>query len=150
MVRLQDDRNGYDAGGEREPRGNGAGPSLDEPAADRLAFLSTQVEETVGLALELLRLRAARLRLRAKRRLFLVLGLVVFSFAALVASFAAVRLVASGLAAGLGELSGRPWLGELGAGVVLLASTALALAAARALAARKVLREFRERRDDAP
>lgn len=149
MVRLHDEHERTDDRGGREPLGNGSGPSLEEPGPDRLASLSVHLEETVDLAMHLLRLRAARMRLRAQRRVVAVLAFTLFFVVAALASFRGLWLVARGLATGLGELLGRPWLGELLAGVALLGATALGLLVANRLGARRVLRDFQGQRDEA-
>jgi hypothetical protein len=123
----------------RERAGNGAPPG-------ELDSLSAHVAEIAAQVARLARIRVARARLRARRTAFLVLGGIVLAIVAAAAALAGVRLVVSGLTAGLGELvAGRVWLAELWSGLLLLAGTAILLVLARSWSERRFLRDFLRR-----
>lgn len=131
----REDRNGAPAGG----RSNGAPPG-------DVGSLSGHVAEIAAAVARLVRIRAARARLRAHRTAFLVLGGAVLAFAAAAAALAGVRLIVSGLTAGLGELvHGQTWLAELWSGLLILAGTGIALVWLRGWSERRVLRDLRRR-----
>jgi hypothetical protein len=140
VLRVQEqreDRNSAPAGG----RSNGA--SLGDAGS-----ISGHVAEIAAEIARLVRIRAARARLRANQTAFLVLGGVALAFAAAAAALAGVRLIESGLTAGLGELvHGRTWLAELWSGLVILAGTGIALVWLRGWSDRRILRHLRRRRE---
>lgn len=125
------------------------GQSPREDAADgELHALSAHVAEIAGQVARLARIQVARTRLRARRLAFLALGGILLALVAAAAALAGVRLVVSGLTAGLGEVvGGRVWLAELWSGLLLLAVTAILLVSIRSWSERRLLRDLLRRRE---
>jgi hypothetical protein len=129
------------AQGERNGAPSGAEPGGGRPH-EELQSLAALATEIAGPVKRLARIRLARMRLRASRVAFLVLGGFALAVAATAAALAGVRLFVRGLTAGLGELAdGRVWLAELWSGLLLLAGTAAVLVWIRSWLERRLVRD---------
>lgn len=96
----------------RESPATDLGAQLGRAASD----VQTLFERVVALAM----LEWKRLRLRAVDRAMGVGALALLVLASAAIAIGAGVLVVSGTRDGLAQLSGEPWVGELGAGVLLL------------------------------
>lgn len=85
--------------------------------------LGRELQQIVGHVTTLIRVRSERARWSVMRTAALIAGLAVTGIVVGTLGIAAALQLVRGLSGGLAEWSGRPWLGELGAGLILLAAS---------------------------
>ena len=102
-------------------------PAPPPPETDVLARLLKQLAELFDYAAYYLAARADEAKLSARRAVLRVELIIVCLLAAAGLIVAAFSLAFVGLAGGLGELFGNPWLGQLLSGLLLFTLVGLAM-----------------------
>lgn len=102
-------------------RASGPEPEVAQEFGGLFQILEARLAEIVGHASALAEVRRERARVALRRGVSKAILVVLLALVVLVVAFEASRQLASGLAGGLEQLTGRVWAGELGSGLVLLA-----------------------------
>ena len=100
---------------------NGKPPHAEDEFAELAGRLGPRLHEIVEHVSKLMQLQSERAHLAIRRRVLGIASIAVAALVALVLGLRGAWLLADGLAQAFAELTGRPWLGELCCGALLLA-----------------------------